>query len=350
MGKIDFGRWGADHVTDEQTPIPYLDIFGEDTPIDFLFENGGAPFIARGNVQTVKGREKTGKSAFGIALIVAALKGEFAGIKAKAEGTKILWIDTEQDNTTIRVRARAALEMAGTDEAPPALSIVTLRGVTPGERLQVMGRAIKERNPDFVFVDGAADLCADWNDNKESVATVGALLKATEQYKCALLCVIHTNKKDDEARGHLGTILQQKSSEVYEGTRAGDTATVKQALCRFAPAPACRFRFDEDFKILPAHGGESTAAAKVAQMKTAFGKVFEGVKEYRHKDLVAAYAEIEAVGLSAAKKTVKAAREAEIIFRNVKDGAPVYTYLFPIDYYPDDISNREKTTGCKCMG
>ena len=330
MSRLDFRRWGRDHREADAVPVPYLDIFGEDTPIEFLFRYKGEHlFIARGNLQTCKGREKTGKSAVGIMLIVAALGGGFLDIQPQQGDTVVLWIDTEQDRNTLRERAKAALEMAGEASDIDRLQIVTLKAIAPSQRLETAISAIGETAPDFVFLDGAADLCEDWNNNVEAAKVVDALLKATDEANCAMLCVIHTNKKDDEARGHLGTILQQKSSEVYEVSKEGDIANIRQKLCRFASTPDLDFKFGDGFMIEAARGGLSKAEAKRQQMQTIFTRLFDGVQEYRYKDLVAAYKEQEAKSDRSAKEAVKAAVEADIIYKNGVGTNTRYTLLFP---------------------
>jgi KaiC/GvpD/RAD55 family RecA-like ATPase len=105
--------------------VPYLEISGEDEPIEFLFTLGDKyGLIARGNLHTLRGAPKTGKSAAGLALIAAALKGEFIGIKANQDNLAVLWIDTEQDKNTLRQKARAVLDMAGLDASRKPLKLL----------------------------------------------------------------------------------------------------------------------------------------------------------------------------------------------------------------------------------
>ena len=67
----------------------WLDLDKESDPLEFLFTVGeDHKLLARGNVQTITGREKTGKSSFGALLMVALLKGEFLGLKPASQGTK----------------------------------------------------------------------------------------------------------------------------------------------------------------------------------------------------------------------------------------------------------------------
>ena len=169
--KIDFSRWPRQDAAQETgRAVPYLDVTGEDAPIDFLFTQGGKyGIIARANLHTLQGTKKAGKSAAGLALIVAALKGEFIGLTASREDLAVLWIDTEQDKNTLRKKAKAVLSMAGLDTPPDRLKIVTLRGYGgPADALAATLQAIEENAADFVFLDGVVDLCQAFNDEEKS--------------------------------------------------------------------------------------------------------------------------------------------------------------------------------------
>ena len=124
--------------------VPYLDVMGNDDPITFLFylnETNG--ILAQANLHTLQGTKKAGKSAAGLAFIVAALKGNFIGIAPDKENISILWIDTEQDRNTLRKKARAVLSMAEIDGQPDNLKIVALRGVgSPALALDLTLKAI----------------------------------------------------------------------------------------------------------------------------------------------------------------------------------------------------------------
>ena len=326
MKRIDFSRWGRDH-TQQGGAVPYLDIEGEDEPIEFLFRYKGEHLlIARGNLQTCKGREKMGKSAAGIMLIVAALGGSFLDLQPQRGDLSVLWIDCEQDRATLRKRAKAALQMAGQASTIDRLKICTLKATEPAQRLETALNAIKETQADFVFLDGAVDLCEDFNDNKAAAKVVDALLKATDEANCSILSVIHTNKKDDEARGHLGTILQQKSSEIYEVSKAGDIARVRQELCRFAAVPDIAFKFGEAFTIEPAEGG-AYLDAKAQELKDLFAPLFgETSKQYKHNDLAKAYVERHGGSTKTAQRRIKEATEKAVLF---KSDSGQYSYLFP---------------------
>lgn len=201
--------------------VPYLEIAGEDEPIEYLFTLGDKyGLIARANLHTLRGAPKTGKSAAGLALIAAALKGEFIGIKANRDNLAVLWIDTEQDKNTLRQKARAVLDMAGLDTQPEALKVVTLRGYgSPADALAATLQAIEENAADFVFLDGVVDLCQAFNDEEESREVVRRLEAHAEQYGAAILGLIHTNKKTMRPGDTWGQLCSRRARRYTRLTR-----------------------------------------------------------------------------------------------------------------------------------
>lgn len=314
--------------------VPYLEISGEDEPIEYLFTLGDKyGLIARANLHTLKGAPKTGKSAAGLALITAALKGEFIGIKANRDNLAVLWIDTEQDKNTLRQKARAVLDMAGLDTQPETLKVVTLRGFgSPADALAATLQAIEENAADFVFLDGVVDLCQAFNDEEESREVVRRLETHAEQYGAAILGLIHTNKKDDEARGHLGAIMQQKSAEIYQvNKREGENiANVTQPFSRFAPVPGFAFAFADDFKITTAEDAQQRASNEALErMRSTFATLFNNAEKLSKGKLMAAYKSAQGCQDRTAEKEIKAAVEADVLQKTQEGRNVYYTYLFP---------------------
>ena len=321
-------------TTENGRIVPYLEIAGEDEPIEYLFTLGDKyGLIARANLHTLRGAPKTGKSAAGLALIAAALKGEFIGIKANRDNLAVLWIDTEQDKNTLRQKARAVLDMAGLDTQPEALKVVTSRGYgSPADALAATLQAIEENAADFVFLDGVVDLCQAFNDEEKSREVVRRLETHAEQYGAAILGLIHTNKKDDEARGHLGAIMQQKSAEIYQvNKREGENiANVTQPFSRFAPVPGFAFAFADDFKITTAADAQQRANDRaLEEMRSTFATLFEEADKLSKGELMEAYKCAQGCQDRTAEKEIKAAAEADILHKT-QDGRKVYySYLFP---------------------
>lgn len=326
MKKIDFAIFrGLNTSGGGKVPeVPYLDLAKQEEPLKFLFTLNGKGMIAEDNIHTITGGEKTGKSAVGIALMAAALRGEFLGIKAAEKETPILWVDTEQDTRTLRERALAMLKLAGYESgAPEALNIVTLRAAVLGDRLSIISQAIRDKGPKLVFIDGAVDLCEDFNDNTKSLHVVEELLRLSEVYHCTILTVIHTNRQGLEARGHLGAFLQQKSGEVYHLEKILDIATVKQALSRFAPVPPFSFRFGDNFTLEAAQEAEDTSIRDI------FLEVFENdyEKQIRSGKLNELLQEKLSCARKTASATVAAALNCLVLDRIKISGREVYYQL-----------------------
>lgn len=316
--RIDFSRWGRDHARPSVVAAGCLvDIWAEDEDeAACLFEKEGAGLMASNNLHLVRGREKTGKSAFGVLLITAALGGEFLGMRACVENMRATWIDTEQDLGTLKKKARKAVEMAQDGGKGKRVSVYSLKGLSPAERLKTALEAIRGSRADFVFLDGLADLCADFNDQKECARVVDELVNVAEETRCALLTVIHTSKTDkSEARGHIGAIAQQKAGEVYEVRRepGGRVADVGQVLSRFASVPDLSFEFGDDFALLPAYGGLTKQQRRVEDLQKAFSKLLADGKGMSYSELVDAYGQLMRCSKSSAQKAISEARREGVL-------------------------------------
>lgn len=340
--RIDFSKWPRNDTPAEgPRPIPYLDIAGEDEPIDFLFTLGGSyGIIARANLHTLQGTKKAGKSAAGLALITAAIKGDFAGIEPRRKDLSILWIDTEQDRSTLRQKARAVLSMAGVEAMPEKVKVVTLRGYgSPADLLAATLQAIADNTPDFVFLDGVVDLCPAFNDEEKSREVIRRLEASAEQYGPAILGLIHTNKRDKEARGHLGAVLQQKSAEIYQVDKEGNTAKVTQAFSRFAPVPPFSFDFADDFKIVPEEGHTNTE--QLLKYYKQFVPLFNDTKRLQCKELIEVYKDFYIKTKRTAQEAIKEAVYYGALEKK-KEGKSVYYSLIFTDTQTGENDNGKE--------
>lgn len=317
----------------DELDVPNLDFKARRKPVEFLFTmTDGHGIIARSNLHALRGAPKTGKSAWGLILMAAALKGEFLGIKAQRKDITILWIDTEQDESVMCEKGLAVLDMAGLDEQPGNLIAVNLRGYIPADRLAVTRKKINDYAPDFVFLDGVADLCPDFNDQVAAQEITQQLGVLSEQYGAAILCLIHTNKRDDEAKGHLGSFIQQKSAEIYQVNKQAGTniAVVKQALSRFAPAPEFAFSFADDFRLTTAEDAQQRANDEAREKaRSTFAQFFKDDKRLTNGDLVEAY--VSALGGSdrTASREIKKAVNWQVLHRSKEGRNAYYSYIFP---------------------
>ena len=197
-----------------------LDPTKEDEPIQYCFDVGGIPTSPKGDIQGNKGQQKNGKTFAEVLFMGAALKGEYLGVKCLIPNAKVLFIDTEQHPRNTRLAFRRVCQIAGINgrERHGRLDMLHLR---LSEDVETTRKAIQLKikyfRPDIVFLDGIVDCINDFNDPKESKQYLTELAKIALEYNCAICCTLHTNPNDEtKMRGHLGTMLAQKASDVIQ--------------------------------------------------------------------------------------------------------------------------------------
>ena len=109
------------------------------------------------------------------------------------------------------------LRLAGLPEShdEPRLQFLALRKNTPEERLAIVDAAIRHTdNLGLVIIDGVRDLIYDINSPTEATCIISKLMQWTDEHQIHLHTVLHQNKGDDNARGHIGTELNNKAETV----------------------------------------------------------------------------------------------------------------------------------------
>lgn len=309
-----FEAWGVDEATYSSWESYEVDLSKEYPPVDFLLEHKGVGILPRGELIAVAGKAKSGKS-YMLSLLTAALLGcedILSSFTALCPGVKILLCDTEMHSSNVAERARKTLRAAGLNalQSHPNYKILSLRELSHEERFNAIEEAIKSIKPDIVIIDGVVDLLADFNSVEESKTCVGRLMRLSSQNKCAIVSVLHENKSaiDNNMRGHLGTELTNKCSEVYSvkhDTKAGHY-TVEQTMCRNRPAGNWAFVIDEGGmpEIIALETPESKASKKDREELNTFADIFSDSDSMTHTELVAEYMERAGVAKPTAARHV----------------------------------------------
>lgn len=219
-------------------------------PDDYLLTIGGVGAFARKDLVAIKAKQKSGKSVLISLFMGALLGGRWSTIERTREGLRILYVDTEMKEADTQLLGRKALRVAGMDEGRDVegLTLMNLRRLTTVECREALPAMLGALKPDIVFLDGVVDLVSDFNDVVESHDMVRTLLDMADMHDCCIVSVLHTNKAADDhnMRGHLGTILSQKSANVFECAKeqATNIVTVKCVDYRHAPITDFAFGFD----------------------------------------------------------------------------------------------------------
>lgn len=178
-------------------------------------------FGTAGNISMIKGEEKTRKSWLKSLILGCAIGGN-ANLNCdlikshNLQDKYIIDIDTEQDYHDAWMVADRVKRLVGAE--PPNYEALNLREYSPMERCQYTEWLFMEspyrNNLGIVSIDGYVDLLKDFNSLTESIEFTQKLMKWSSITKSHITGVLHLNPGSEKARGHLGTILQQKCETV----------------------------------------------------------------------------------------------------------------------------------------
>ena len=227
-------------------PPPPLALSIGDTPYD------RSTIGTLGNLSMIIGKAKSKKTFFvSIALAAASsstnVLGKFRGHLPSDRNT-VLFFDTEQGKYHVHKVVKRVCSMMGKD-TPKNFKAYGLRKYSPAERVELIRAAIaNEPNLGFVVIDGARDLVTSINDEEQATALSSYFLKWTEEKQFHLMTVLHQNKGDNNARGHLGSELVNKSETVLSVTKdnASGFSIVEAEYCRDREPEPFAFEIDEN--------------------------------------------------------------------------------------------------------
>jgi hypothetical protein len=181
-------------------------------------------FGTLGNFSVVLGKAKSRKSTLTTLLLAASISGKGLSVfeaNLPSEKQSVILFDTEQDQYDVQTTGKRVLRLAGCATSPPDhFFVYSLRQLSTKERLQTIEHGLYSTpNVGVVVIDGIRDLVTDFNDLTECAAIVDSLLRWTAELRIHLVVVIHTNKGDSNARGHLGTELMNKAESAMSVNR-----------------------------------------------------------------------------------------------------------------------------------
>jgi hypothetical protein len=191
-----------------------------------------------GNFSVIIGKAKSRKSFLINIGISAATKNGLVLDLIKSEITErpeVLYFDTEQSKYHVQLSLKRICRQINIDD-PLNLHVYGLRKHEPHIRLELIEYAIYNNdNVGFVVIDGIKDLITSINDEEQATMIASKLLKWTEERNVHIVTVLHQNKSDTNARGHVGTELTNKAETVLSVTKAEghkDISIVEAQQCR----------------------------------------------------------------------------------------------------------------------
>jgi len=204
-----------------------------------------------GNFSLIIGKAKARKSFF-IQSLIAACCSDKEMLNAingvlPSDKKKVLYFDTEMAKYDVLKSARRISKLI--DYKTENLTVFCLRSFSATERLQFIENEIKQtENLGLVVIDGIKDLVTSINDEEQANTVASHLLKWTEDLDIHIITVLHQNKSNLNARGHIGTELINKAETVLEIAKVeknNDISTVTPTQTRQLEPPVIAFEIDE---------------------------------------------------------------------------------------------------------
>lgn len=227
-------------------------------PEEYALEVDGKGIFALRDIHAVKAKQKAGKTTALKVFISALLLGEMFRVKSLLEKPRIVFFDTEQSRTDTKLILENVVQMTGLgpEVIDDQVSLHSLRRIDHDQLLPLLELVLEDEKPQVVMLDGIVEFVASFNDETESKRLIKELLKLSDQHSCAIVCVLHTNKADEDhnMRGHLGTMLAQKSATVLECVKekGSSVITVRCSEARHEEMPEWSITFDADGHIVDA--------------------------------------------------------------------------------------------------
>jgi len=209
---------------------------------------GGEIVGTSGNLSLLLGRAKTKKTFLTSLIVAPAITGkaqEVIQVKLPSGKNKIVFFDTEQGdyhvwlmtNRIIRLVKESGVKITKEDIQKKFIVYKLRIADSVEERVDFIEEIIYRDNEiGMVIIDGIRDLLSDFNNPGESMDIACSLLRWSQERNIHILSVLHTNKGDNYARGHLGTELTNKSESVIMVENVGDIySRVKPEFVRNIP-------------------------------------------------------------------------------------------------------------------
>lgn len=285
----------------------------------FFFNIGNIPTIPQSELVGIKGRAKMGKSQLEYYLIAVMLSGVSRGqVKPLQSQYKVLLFDTEQSQVSLKKCCQRALKFAGlpTDKNEVRFLPFFMRPLTIEERRKTIEDAVREEEPNIIFIDGVRDLLQDFNNLDQSNDLIQWLLQLTAEYGCTIVSVLHQNKakEDGNMRGHLGTELLNKLTDCFEVSKKDGKFIVTCTDSRNVPCSDFAFSIDAEGNFQPeeASSGDKSSA-RAAEIQRVLKLCFKDKASMRYGELVEAYHLEAAVTDRTAKTHIKEAKDNDFI-------------------------------------
>lgn len=192
-----------------------------------------------GGISIIMGPAKSRKTFLVIIAVVAVLCtktiiGKIIGTLPEVK-KRVLYFDTEQAEYNVIKVARKIAAMVNNEEVlEDNLEISKIRGLNTEQRLAFIDKKIMEKSNyiGLVIIDGIRDLLVDINSPQQATKISDYLLKWAEIKNIHVIGVLHSNKTDNNLRGHIGTEMLNKAETVLSVEKLKTDKEISVVKCR----------------------------------------------------------------------------------------------------------------------
>lgn len=176
-----------------------------------------------GNFSAIIGKSKAKKTFLATMFMACATRGGQMDYTFESDLPSsrpgVVLFDTEQSNYDAYISAKRVCDMSG--KYKDRFGSFDLREFTPLQRCEIIDRFIETKNMhvSFLVIDGIADLAMAINDEIEASRVVSLLMKWTKVYNIHICVILHQNKNDNFATGHLGSSIMKKAECIISVTK-----------------------------------------------------------------------------------------------------------------------------------
>jgi hypothetical protein len=244
-------KWAA--VLESIIIKPHEEATQAQTIIQIVQEDETIDLLGLGDFSVIIGKAKSRKTFFVSMLVAAFLDRDrtlYDSIRPRLYNgkLKIVYFDTEQSRSDV-IRVKNRIKKLLPHFSENYLEVYPLRKYNCKERLEIIEERLKDcTDVGMVVVDGARDLVSSINCEEQATEISGKFLKWTEEKNIHLITVLHQNKGDNNARGHLGTELVNKAQTVLSVTvesTNNKVSVVEAEFCRYMPPNPMAFEIDD---------------------------------------------------------------------------------------------------------
>lgn len=220
-----------------------------------LIKQSESELLTNSSLMLIKGEVGSGKSRLAMNLMVGLLTGKedlHLEYTVCPKDKYILYVSTEMSKYHLQRRLLKILEQIP-EELHEKLIFLDSVEDSVEQKLPELTKAVKEYPPHVIIIDQLADFVTNINDIEQANNIITKLMNGIEKTDCAIIAIVHQNEDsglDSKARGHLGSIFEQKvvSSIAISDNRKG--FTIKSTKIREGKQLALKAEFNEKTEML----------------------------------------------------------------------------------------------------